>query len=205
MTQGEGAFAGVVPASGESRRMGRTKALLVIDGKTFVRRVVEALRGAGCDPVFVVVTDPDGPVAVEAASAGGAVLHNLDPGDGPITSLRLALEVVHDDAPGVAYLPLDHPLVEAETIAALLEASNRSRAQLTVPMFGDKRGHPAVFRRPVFPELLDLTLEGGARMVVHRHLASARLMDVTDEGVITDIDTPEAYEAVLRRRSGVAT
>jgi molybdenum cofactor cytidylyltransferase len=64
-------------------------------------------------------------------------------------------------------------------------------------MHHGKRGHPAVFGAALFAELADPSLEGGARTVVHRHLDRALLVDVEDAGVLTDIDTPEAYAAAL--------
>jgi len=190
-------FAGVVPASGSSRRMGRAKALLELDGETFVRRVIRCLSAGGCSPVYVVMAPGQVDVEEEARSAGADVLLNPDPGEGPITSLRIALEAIDDSIDGIAYLPVDHPLVRPDTVAKLLDAARSSGAKLTLPMHGASRGHPAVFHRALFDELLDPDLEGGARVVVHRHLESAEIIDPEDPGVIADIDTPEAYDAAL--------
>jgi molybdenum cofactor cytidylyltransferase len=196
-------FAGVVPAAGASRRMGEPKGLLRIDGVPFVRRVVEALAGAACAPVLVVVAEGDTAVAAEAAAAGATVVRNPDPGDGPITSLRLALDALDDDVDGIVYLPLDHALVTSETVATLLREARRSDAPLTLPVHGDKRGHPAVFRRRLFAELRDPELQGGARTVVHRHLQESCLVPFDDPSVTMDIDTPEVYAAAVQaHRSG---
>ncbi len=197
MTGSPSSFAGVVPSAGISRRMGRSKALLELDGRTFLHHVVNALAAGGCDPVLVVVAVGDDAVADEALRAGARTLTNPDPGEGPITSLRLAIAELGDSVDGVAYLPVDHPLVRPETVATLLAEARSSEALLTLPLRGAKRGHPAVFRAAIFPELVDPSLEGGARVVVHRHLPGARLVDVEDPGVITDIDTPERYAEIV--------
>jgi molybdenum cofactor cytidylyltransferase len=195
-------FAGVIPSAGSSLRMGRPKALLQIGGETFLSRTIRALASGGCDPVLVVV--PDGkpqltePLKDAAERAGARVLGNADPGEGPITSLRLAIRALGDSVAGLAYLPVDHPMVRPETVAALLEAARGDEAAaLTVPIHRGKRGHPAVFGVSLFAELADPALEGGARAVVHRHLARALLIEVDDSGVIIDIDTPEAYAAAV--------
>jgi CTP:molybdopterin cytidylyltransferase MocA len=177
--------------------MGRPKALLRVGGETFLRRAVSSLRGGGCDPVFAVVVAGDATGAREAAAAGAQVLTNPDPGEGPITSLRLALDAAGDAAEGLVYLPVDHPLVRPETVAALLTAARSAGAALTLPVHDGQRGHPAVFGAALFAELSDASLEGGARTVTHRHLADALLVGVDDPGVLTDIDTPEIYESVL--------
>jgi len=198
-------FAGVVPACGASTRMGQDKGLMEVGGRSFLRRTIDALAEGGCDPVLVVVAEGEQALATEASAAGAVVLPNPDPGDGPITSLRIALAGLHGSIGGVVYLPVDHPMVRPETVRLLLEEARASEPLLAIPVYGGKRGHPAVFSNALFPELLDPTLEGGAKTVVHRHLRDALLVDVADEGVVTDIDTPDAYEAVLesgRRHSG---
>lgn len=200
-------IAGVVPASGSSLRMGRAKALLRLHGETFLERVIRALADGGCASVVVVVAVGENLIADEAHRCGATVLVNPDPGEGPITSLRIALDSVADSVDGIAYLPVDHPLVEADTVREVLDAATESGADLTIPVVGDKRGHPTVFRRLLFAELLDPTLEGGARAVVHRHLESAWLVPLADSGAIRDIDTPEAYadaQSAVASREGTA-
>lgn len=180
--------------------MGRSKALLLLEGETFLRHTVRALRDGGCDPVFVIVARGDTEAEREASASGARVLINPEPGEGPITSLRLAIEVLGDRARGLVYLPVDHPMVRSETVAALAAAAAESGAALTLPLYGSERGHPAVFSASLFAELSDPALEGGARTVTHRHLSEAMLLEVDDAGVLTDIDTPEVYEAVLGGR-----
>ena len=180
--------------------MGRPKALLRVEDQSFLERTVRALRGGGCDPVFVVVAPGDDHGEREAVAAGARVLVNPDPGEGPITSLRLALAELDDSAAGLVYLPVDHPMVRPETVGALLGVARASGAALILPVYDSERGHPAVFGRALFAELSDPALEGGARTVTYRHLDDARLVEVDDAGVLTDIDTPEIYEAAIGGR-----
>ena len=176
--------------------MGTPKALLSIHGRTFVQAVVDALTTGGCEPVVAVVPR-DTAIADAARATGARVLTNPDPGEGPITSLRLALAAFEDSVEGVIYLPVDHPCVHAETVAALLDVARRSDAPLVIPTYGGERGHPSFFRASLFMELADPALDGGARTVVHRHLDRAELVAVQDRGIRLDIDTPAAYEALL--------
>lgn len=192
-----GPWAGIVPSSGASERMGQDKGLLQVEGRSFLQRTVAALSEGGCDPVLVVVADGEDALAAEAARAGAVVLLNPDPGEGPITSLRIGLAALDGSVAGVAYLPVDHPMVRAETVGRLIEEARSTGAPLTIPVHEGKRGHPAVFAKQLFVELLDPALEGGAKTVVHGHLDEAALVDVDDEGVVIDIDTPDMYEAVL--------
>lgn len=192
-----GSVAGVIPAAGSSTRMGRSKALLDAGGRSFLAATVGALVGGGCRPVVVVLGDGQDDEERKARAAGAVTLHNPDPGEGPVTSLRLAIRALEGQAAGIAFLPVDHPLVRPETVRALLDAFREGDAPVVLPVHRGERGHPGLFRRTVFPDLLDPALEGGARTVVHAHLDQATLLEVDDPGVLADIDTPEAYRAAF--------
>jgi CTP:molybdopterin cytidylyltransferase MocA len=55
--------------------------------------------------------------------------------------------------------------------------------------------------RDLFGELLELPAEATARDVLRRHTARTRYVEVADEGVLRDIDDPEAYGRLLGRDS----
>lgn len=193
--------AGVVPCAGRSERMGTSKALLDAGGRSFLAAVVGALVGGGCDPVVVVVGPGQDDEARRARAAGALVLENPDPGEGPITSLRLALAVLGAEVEGVAFLPVDHPLVSPETVSTLVDTLLGGDAPLVLPTVDGRRGHPALFRRTLFQALSDPSLEEGARSVVRAHLNQATQVEVEDVGAVTDIDTPQAYRRAFHERS----
>ena len=200
---------GVVPASGASRRMGRAKAAMQLDGRTFVQRVVDALRDGGCVDVIVVVPPDDAAVTSAVHDTGARVVVNPAPGEGPITSMRLAIEQLDEDVDAIAWLPVDYPLVDGDIVRRLRTSMSAQSVDLALPVHEyfldgerhEKRGHPALFGRALFAELADPELDGGARSVVHRHLADAALDTIRDPRVVTDIDTPADYEAVRAGRS----
>lgn len=183
--------------------MGRSKALLDAAGTPFLARVVDALEGGGCGEVIVVVRAADSPEAKLARDAGAQVVMNADPDEGPITSIRAALSSQSDPPEAIVVLPVDHPGVHRDTVRALLRASQeRPDAPVVVPRHGSRRGHPALFRSAVFPELEDPALDGGARTVVRRDPGRVLEVPVDDPGVVGDIDTPEDYRNAFGRLPG---
>jgi molybdenum cofactor cytidylyltransferase len=191
----------IVPCAGRSSRMGRSKALLDADGSTFLERVIGTLAGAGAHEVVVVLRDETGEEAALARSAGARVLQNPAPDDpslgGPISSVRIGLRALAPDVAGVLIHPVDHPRVRVSTVRALIDAFRAAGAPVTAPICRDRRGHPVLFAREVFEELLDPTLADGARTVVHRHQARRVLVPVNDPGISDELDTPEAYGATF--------
>jgi len=186
-------IAGVVPAAGRSQRMGRPKALLAAEGRTFLERVCATLARGGCAPVLVVLRDPDSTEGALARRVGARVLENTDPDDGPVTSIRRALHALPQGTGGIAVLPVDHPLVVPATVEELLAAADADRgASALVPTYQGRRGHPVVLRSALFPEVLEDDLPEGMRTVLRRDPARVREVPVDDPGILIDLDTTEA-------------
>jgi molybdenum cofactor cytidylyltransferase len=59
---------------------------------------------------------------------------------------------------------------------------------------GEERGHPVLFARALFPELLALRGDVGAREVVARHWEAAAKVPGKH---LPDIDTPADYDACV--------
>ena len=187
------AFPAVVAAAGLSSRMGSSKALLHVAGMSFLSRIVQTLQGGGGDPVLVVVRDLQGPEAREARSLGAAAILNPEPSPGPISSLQAGLRALPKQAPGTLFTPVDHPLFRASTVESLVAAFREHLPPRAAPSHGGRPGHPVIFNRTLFPELLQEGLPEGARTVVRRYLDQRLLVPVDDPGILTDIDTPEDY------------
>ena len=143
--------------------------------------------------MLVALPTLDGPEATEAVEAGGQVVMNPSPEDGPIGSLRASLRVLDDSVEGVSFCPVDHPLIHEDTVRKLIDMFRQSQAPLIVPTHNGKRGHPVLFGRVLFEELLSDALPEGARTVVHRHVDETVSVPVDDEGTVIDIDDMTAY------------
>ena len=128
-----GSCVGVVLCGGRSRRMGRDKATLPIDGVPMGRRVADALRAASLDRVVAVGGDPSlaGLLDVE---------HLADrwPGEGPLGGILTALGEVGADAT-VVVLPCDLVAPSAEAVRHVLSARDRTDADLAVPVVEGRR------------------------------------------------------------------
>lgn len=194
---------GVVLAAGRSSRMGTPKALLPLDGRTFIERIIDAMREGGCTRVIVVTgveaTGGGAEVAQLAESLGANVVVNPVVGSEQIDSLRLALRSAGPDAAAVVMSPVDSPAIEASIVQGLL-ASIQDGAEVAVPTFGGRRGHPVAFSGELIKEFLEGDLPEGARTVFRRHAAKTRAIPVEDAGVLLDIDTPEDYSRLREVR-----
>ncbi len=165
---------GIVLTAGRSARMGEPKALLDLDGRTFVAAAVDALREGGCDEIVVVLGDP----AVREAVRGlrVRVVWNRAAESEQLDSMLAGLDGLPASVVAAVMLPVDHPLVLPETVRALLDAGRRNPDAVIRPTLNGEPGHPTLFPREVWDRLDDPTLPLGARSVVES--PATRTMDV---------------------------
>jgi molybdenum cofactor cytidylyltransferase len=202
------AIAGVVLAAGASRRFGEEargrgpgqKLLAPLGGKPLVRWAVEGMLAA---PVTrtVVVVGGEAP-AVEAALGGLDVRFVVNEGyrEGMSTSLHAAVRALSADGGGgvrAAVFALgDQPFVPSAVVERLVHTFRATGAPVVVPVYaGGERGHPVLFAANLFPELLAVRGDEGARGVIARH--RSRVTAVTfDFPAPRDVDLPGDLEAL---------
>lgn len=191
-----GAFmiAGILLAAGMSTRMGRNKLLIDVEGRPMVACAADAALAAGLDPVVVVTGHDAGNVRAALAGRSVVCVHNPDYVTGMLGSLKAGITALPGEANGAVVCLGDMPDVTAAHIACLLAAFDGER-RICVPVCQGRRGHPVVFGRAYFPEILSLEGDVGARAVVRAHADAVRQVDMDDEAILTDLDTPESLAA----------
>jgi molybdenum cofactor cytidylyltransferase len=94
---------------------------------------------------------------------------------------------------GILLCPVDHPLVSRALVAALVAAFySDAKPPIVVPTFRARRGHPVIFARSLFPELLVAPEDEGARAIVWTHAAEVAEVPTDEEGVVLNLNDPDA-------------
>jgi len=189
----------VVLAAGRSTRMGRNKLREPLGGKAMVRHAVEAALASSAESVIVVTGHEAEQVRGALAGLLVRFVHNPAYGEGLATSLRAGLAAVPAEAGGMVVLLGDMPRVSAPLIDGLVERFRTvPKAAAVVPVAGGRRGNPVLVGRKLFPALLRLSGDAGARRLLEEAGDAVVEMPVDDDGVLIDIDTPEALAALTQ-------
>ena len=193
--------AGVILAAGASRRMGRNKMLLELEGESLVRRAARRAIAAGLAPVVVVIGHEADRVRTELKDLPLEFAVNPD-FTGPTSgSLHQGLNRLGPDVDAVVVMLGDMVRVSAETLGMLVAAARGTEAPLVVSRYGDVTAPPLLFRRPLFPELLAWTGEGCGKAVVQAHRHEAMYVD-RPVALLADVDTPEDFAAATAHLKG---
>jgi molybdenum cofactor cytidylyltransferase len=197
----------IILAAGESRRMGQPK-LLLSWGKTTVLGQVVATFAAGlsADSVTDKRIETDYEIVVVTGAARSQVEKTVkelaekypvraiyNPGHvsgGMLSSIQAGLKEV--DGPAALIGLGDQPQVQKETVRRICAAYAHSGSLLVVPSFHNRRGHPWLVARSLWPEILALPASTTSRQFLHAHAKQVEYV-AADASILSDLDTPEEY------------
>lgn len=190
----------VVLSAGESSRMGRPKALLPIQGQKFIERIIRVIGQSRVGRTIVVLGHHADQLRGKIEHLPVEVVVNPDYRSGQLSSLQAAIRHISDDdrCDGMLVHLVDHPFIDVALVDALIESFFETKKMIVVPRYKGKRGHPVIFSRELFGELLNAPLDQGAKAVVNAHRQETLEIEWQDEGITLDIDTPELYRQHVR-------
>jgi molybdenum cofactor cytidylyltransferase len=190
----------VILSAGESSRMGRPKALLPIDGQTFVERIVTTLKRTPVGKVVVVLGHDADEMKRRIEDLPVEIVVNPDYKLGQLSSLQAAVRYLQMDVScdGILVHLVDHPYINSALVDLMIQRFYETKKLILVPRCRGKRGHPVIFSRELFAELLAASMDQGAKAVVNAHRDETLEIETEDEGITLDIDTPELYRRHVR-------
>jgi len=188
-------IAAVVLSAGESSRMGRPKALLPIDGQSFIEKIVGALKQSGIARIVVVLGFNADGMRRQVEHLPVEIVVNPDYKQGQLSSLQAAIRHLQStgNCDGMLVHLVDHPYIDSRMVRSMIDSFGDSDKLIVVPCHQGKRGHPVIFSNQLFQELLDAPQDQGAKAVVNAHRDRTLEIDTDDAGITVDIDTPELY------------
>ena len=176
---------------------GPNKLLAEVEGVPMVARVAQRLLSSRARPIVAVLGNQAD--AVDAALGRLPVEHvrNPDFAAGLSTSLKAGLAALPDDLDGALVCLGDMPLVSGRHIDRLIAAFNPLEGRaIVLPTRRGKRGNPVLWAKRFFPEMAQLSGDVGARHLIGEHAELVADVEMDDDAVLVDIDTPEALAAL---------
>lgn len=192
---------GVVLAAGLSRRMGTAKQLLPFGSKTVLQTVVDVLLTLDLVEVIVVLGHEAERVRESLDDRAVRCCVNADYQAGMFSSVCCGIRAIPEHADGMLLALGDQPHIDAHVGAAVVDAYQKGDVGLVIPTWDGKRGHPALIDLKRYrSEILSLSGTEGLKPVMRGHEDDTLTLQVTDAGILRDLDTQEDYQAELERQ-----
>ena len=190
-TRPKTAFEAVVLAAGSGSRFGGGKLLAPWEQGLLLQAALASAFAAPVRSVTVVI-GADAPAVAAAARAfdrRAVIVHAPDYAEGMGASLRTGIASLPADAAGAFVFLGDMPRVPTGVLRRMAQAVEAG-AEAAAPIFQGRRGNPVLLGRALFPRLLALTGDAGARGVLQDLGERLALIEAPDDGVLFDVDTP---------------
>jgi molybdenum cofactor cytidylyltransferase len=189
----------IVLAAGKSTRMGAPKQMLPLGDTTILGQTLAHLHQAGLEEVLLVLGAQAETIQQSLPSIPNLrTIHNPNYQQGMATSLQAGLAALRPETDSALIVLADQPFLQPQTIRQL--AHHSTAAQILIPTYRGKRGNPVRLHRFLFPEAMALQGDVGCRALFATHPDQIEMLEVEDEGILVDLDTPEQYQRGQTRK-----
>lgn len=183
----------LILAAGNSSRLGSPKQLVEFEGKTLIERTIETALLISEEILIVLGGNSDLILpTLERFADKISIISNPDWQEGMGTSIRLGVEKLAEKSESILILLSDQPFISEVLLQNMLQISVSSGNPITSCVYNNTLGVPILFDESVFPELLKLNGEKGAKSFLHLYEGKISVVDFP--GGIIDIDTKEDVE-----------
>ena len=177
----------IILAAGKSTRMGQQKMLMPWGETTVIGSVIQTLNRATINNIILVTN----PTIARQIPQHEIQITTSDTSE-MIESLKAGLRALPPSAEAVLICLGDQPQVEEGSVRSVCEAFQKNAANLVVPSYQMRRGHPWLVERSLWSEILDIQ-NGTMREFLDKHANQIQYVNLSTPTILQDIDTPEDY------------
>lgn len=192
-------ISGVLLAAGKSERMGKNKLLLPFGNHTVIEESLLQLIESGLDEVMVVTgfqREKVEKLIEEKFRDTINVVYNENYNSGRAESIKCALGNIDKKSDAVLFMVADKPSVKSNLIRKAAGEFKRETPLILYVQTPAGRGHPVIFSKSLFGELMELYGEPTGDAIFDKYRDEAVIIE--DRNPQIDIDTLEDYNNVLK-------
>lgn len=189
----------LIVAAGQSKRLGVPKQLLTYQGETLINRLIGLVKRSTTFPITVVLGANAKPIKDQLSATDLSIVINNEWEEGMASSIRTGVKKIieqNDGTEGIMILVCDQPFLTEQHIQSLFETQRSTMLPMAACYYAGAIGTPALFHRSIFPELLELKGDIGAKSIIKKRESEVAKLHF-DEGAI-DIDTMADYQQLIR-------
>ncbi len=183
--------------------MGRFKPLLPLGETSLLAHVIQLFQDAGIENVRVIIGHRHTALMPAIERHGATPVFNPDYRKDMFTSVVAGFASLEPEAEAAFILPVDIPLVRLATIRRLIETYDSNRGKIVYPVYKGRRGHPPLIPFALSESIMKWSGQEGLRGALKPFEARAMQVEIPDEYIHFDVDTPEDYaRLVLEWKTG---
>ena len=184
----------IVLAAGASTRFGSPKQLVRISGRPLLHTAVTHASEVTGSALIVVLGSGAAELGALLKHSPGSIVINQEWREGLASSIRAGIARLPLTCAGALLLLADQAAVSADDLKRLAGTWRKQPQYIAAALYSGTVGVPAIFPRSLFPELMQLRGDAGARALLRRN--AERVVRVPMPSAAIDVDTPEDLLAI---------
>ena len=187
----------VILAAGMSKRMGKVKVLMPVNGIPMVQYPIRCALDHHLHPILVIggkyIEEMKNSVGIHQ---GVQLIWNPNYESGMASSLKLAIQSVGTEVDAVLVFLADQPFVHHSVVHSLIEQYQLKKTdgiKIIRPAYNGVFGHPILFDRSLFEDFQAISGDQGGRSIIKKNSPAVEIISFQNQLWGMDIDTPEEY------------
>lgn len=188
----------IILAAGAATRMGRPKQLLSYQGRSLILHAVEVALASMSQPIIVVLGAYAEQIKPELMLKAVQVVENSQWQEGMSSSIRAGISMLlktNSKLDAVIISLADQPLVSPQIFNQLIQSYQETQKVIIASKYNETTGVPALFSNALFPELMQLEGDKGAKALIQKYIDTGLILLIPEAAI--DIDTPDDYKQLL--------
>ncbi len=195
-------IAGVILASGMSKRFGKNKLLMSLGNQTILEHVIDGVKSSQVDKIVVVYGHEEEEFKRISKEKKVELIYNPKYQEGQSASVKETVKALKNCVEGILFILGDQPFLNPNTINLLIQSFYKSPKNIVLPIYNGKRGNPVLFSKDFFQTMLKIEGDQGARSIIKENPERITEVMILDSMENFDIDTEEDYKKAKEYMGG---
>lgn len=184
---------GIIYASGFSKRMGKDKLLLEVEGEKIIERVIKASINSNLDEIILVYRKEA--VKKVGEKYGLKTIYNEKASKGQSESMKLGIKATEKNH-SYMFIVGDQPFLTSDVINKLIFEYNKTKKPILITYYNGNRGMPMIMSNIYKEELLRVIGDKGGRDIVKKYPEKVHKVNIDEEKSGVDIDTVDDLKKI---------
>ena len=191
-------IAALILAAGKSTRMGTTKSLLMWHGDFLVNYQINSLIKSGCKEIYLVIGHNGDKIRSKVSNSKVKIINNPDYDSGKSSSIIKGIKSLDIGIENLIIVGVDQPR-PIWFYKKIIKFHNKYSSVISSPVNNKKRGHPLIFRKSFFNEILKISnYKNGLKDLFRRNDDLVKTFEINSEWTHLDLNDKESFERSLK-------
>ena len=186
-------IAALILAAGQSKRMGQPKMLLPWGDTTVLEQVITTFKASGIGDILVITGGDRERVENLVRDSARTIFNPKYATSEMLSSVQLGLAKLSLESQAALIALGDQPQVQIRSVQLVIDAYRNSGSSIVIPSFRMRRGHPWLVGKFHWDEIQQMQAPKSLRDFLNRHKGEICYVDMDDDSILKDLDTPEEY------------